>query len=160
MAPPEVAVIARIDVPAGVPVVGVGVGVGDGTGVGVGVGGGGVEPPPPQATIKTARHTSANASTALRRNLPAFDFAASSRVIADAQNRNKYPGGTRGEILNENGATDPRAVVLTETVKLTGVPPFRVAEVGLTVQVEAAGAPLQAKLTLPAAPAVPMIVRL
>src|SRR5438876_316578 len=49
-----------------------------------------------------------------------------------------------------------RAAVLTLTVKLAGVVPCNIKEVGVTKQLAAVGAPLQLRLTFPVAPAVPL----
>jgi hypothetical protein len=160
---PDVAVTARIDVPAGVPGPGGGVGVGDGDGVGVGVGvGGGAElPPPPHAAISIMIPRIAEARTARFRNGVVLKLRATNNVTAVHPSSNQIIGAPENGLLNESGgASEARAVVFTETVKFTGVPPFKAAEDGVTVQVEAAGAPLQEKFTVPVAPADPTIAKL
>lgn len=62
--------------------------------------------------------------------------------------------------FRKNGVTVDRAVVETMTLKFTGVVPFKVTERGVTEQLAAAGAPLQARFTLVLRPEVPLIERL
>ena len=57
-----------------------------------------------------------------------------------------------GRFCGPRGAVIVRAVVVTDTVAVAALDPFKVTEVGLTVQAASEGAPLHAKLTVPVSP--------
>jgi hypothetical protein len=55
---------------------------------------------------------------------------------------------------------EERAVVLTATLKVAGLVPFSASDAGFTEQVDAAGAPVHARFTVPVKPDVPLKERL
>src|SRR5437870_13822096 len=57
-----------------------------------------------------------------------------------------------GRFCGPRGAVIVRAVVVTDTVAVAALDPFKVTEVGLTVHVASEGPPLHAKLTAPVGP--------
>ncbi len=123
--------------------------------------GGGGGPPPPQAGIARAAKNSTHsravpAPSQARRRLATARLT--SITASSHQNTCGRPlrlpamGGPRWG----RGAPIARAVVVTLTVALTVAVPFKATAVGLGVQVEAGGAPLQASDTVPLKPVVPV----
>lgn len=134
-APPlALAVTTTAEAPAGVPVtVGVGVGVADVL----------LPPPQPASTSKAIpANAVANRILGLR-----FLISANAIPVRPSSTKN-ICGGTPGT-CGANAAE--RAVVAI--VSVTGVAPVAVTELGLKLQVAAAGKPVQAKVTAPKPPA-------
>jgi hypothetical protein len=139
VAPPLalLAVTTTADVPAGVPVT---------TGVGVGVGVAAVLLLPPQP----ASNSKAIPAKAVASRILALRFVIIANAIpARPSSTKNICGGIPPGICGTKVAD--RAVVAI--VSVTGVAPVAVTEVGLKLQVVAAGKPVQAKVIAPSPPA-------
>jgi hypothetical protein len=115
-----------------------------------------VPPAPPQPLIQ-ARLTTSSAKTGTRRRLECRGAAAIEPARSSAKAK-RIPGGSTGCVVGrhgvgiENGSNLEPAAVVNVTVKAVAVVPFTVTEVGETVQVDVAGAPVQTSVTFPSNP--------
>ena len=113
--------------------------------------------PPQEDQNATESRATASPSEARRRAR-----AATLATIEKSSSQNNHEPGTgpfaAGGAGIDGGNID-LAVVVTDTVTLTGVVPLAVTEPGVTVHVAACGAPSQASFTVPVKPGVPFKLR-